>query len=108
MRGQASSSQASRSQGTAPDERPALDDSSDEDEPVSGVRIDASPGKSDFFDASPGKPDFFVTLTTVDEFSCARRRQDVMAAAFALRHLTLETQSRGKLHPHGIFYAVRG
>jgi len=55
-----------------------------------------------------GKPDFFVTLTTVDEFSCARRRQDVTAAAFALRHLTLETQSRGKLHPHGIFYAVRG
>ena len=38
-----------------------------------------------------------------DEFPCARR-QDVMAAAFALRHLTLETQSRGKLHPHGIFY----
>ena len=33
------------------------DDSSDEDEPVSGVRIDASPGKPDFFDASPGKPD---------------------------------------------------
>ena len=27
-----------------------------------------------------------------------------MAAVFALRHLTLETQSRGKLHPHGIFY----
>ena len=81
------------------DELPALlDGSSDEDEPVSGVRIDAS----------PGKPDFFVTLTTVDEFSCARRRQDVMAAAFALRHLTLETQSRGKLHPHGIFYAMRG
>ena len=41
------------------DELPALlDGSSDEDEPVSGVRI--------------------------------------------------ETQSRGKLHPHGIFYAVRG
>ena len=101
MRGQASSSQASRSQGTAPDELPALDENSDEDEPVSGVRIDASPGKSDFFDASPGKPDFFVTLTTVDEFSCARR-QDVMKAASALRHLTLETQSRGKLHTHGI------
>ena len=84
------------------DELPALlDGSSDEDEPVSGVRIDASPGKSDFFDASPGKPDFFVTLTTVDEFSCARR-QDVMKAASALRHLTLETQSRGKLHTHGI------
>ena len=65
--------QASRLQGTAPDELPALDDSSDEDEPVSGVRIDAS----------PGKPDFFVTLTTVDdEFSCSRR-QHVMAAAFA-------------------------
>ena len=32
----------------------------------------------------------------------------LMAAAFALRHLTLETQSRGKLHPRGIFYAVRG
>ena len=71
MRGQASSSQASRSQGTAPDEPPALiADSSDEEEPVSGVRIDAS----------PGKPDFFVTLTTVD--------------------VTLETQSRGKLHTH--------
>ena len=83
MRGQASSSQASRSQGTAPDELPALDDSSDEDEPVSGVRIDASPGKPDFFVTSLGKPDFFVTLTTVDdEFSCSRR-QDVMAAAFA-------------------------
>ena len=81
MRGQASSSQASRSQGTAPDEPPALiADSSDEEEPVSGVRIDASPGKPDFFDASPGKPDFFVTLTTVD--------------------VTLETQSRGKLHTH--------
>ena len=53
MRGQASSSQARRSQGGAPDELPALrDDSSDEDEPVSGVRIDASPGKPDFFDAS--------------------------------------------------------
>ena len=91
MRGQASSSQASRSQGTAPDELPALDDSSDEDEPVSGVRIDAS----------PGKPDFFVTIV-IDELPCARR-QDVMAAVFALRHLTLETQSRGKLHPHGIF-----
>ena len=51
-----------------------------EDEPVSGVRIDAS----------PGKPDFFVTLTTVEECT----------AAFALRHLTLETQSRGKLHTH--------
>ena len=55
MRGQASSSQASRSQGTALDELPALrDDSWNEDEPVSGVRIDASPGKPDFFDASPG------------------------------------------------------
>ena len=58
VRGQASSSQASRSQGTAPDEPPALiADSSDEEEPVSGVRIDASPGKPDLFDASPGKPD---------------------------------------------------
>ena len=90
------------------DELPALlDGSSDEDEPVSGVRIDASPGKPDFFVTSLGKPDFFVTLTTVDEFSCARRRQDVMAAAFALRHLTLETQSRGKLHPHGHLYVAR-
>ena len=72
------------------DELPALlDGSSDEDEPVSGVRIDAS----------PGKPDFFVTIV-IDELPCARR-QDVMAAVFALRHLTLETQSRGKLHPHG-------
>ena len=50
---------------------------------MSGVRIDASPGKPDFFVTSLGKPDFFVTLTTVDdEFSCSRR-QDVMAAAFA-------------------------
>ena len=66
------------------DELPALlDGSSDEDEPVSGVRIDASPGKPDFFVTSLGKPDFFVTLTTVDdEFSCSRR-QHVMAAAFA-------------------------
>ena len=93
MRGQASSSQASRSQGTAPDELPALDDSSDEDEPVSGVRIDGSPGKSDFFDASPGDPSLLFTFTAVDE--------DVTAAS-ALRHLTLETQSRGKLHAHGI------
>ena len=95
MRGQASSSQASRSQGTAPDELPALrDDSSDEDEPVSGVRIDAS----------PGKPDCFVTLIVIDEFSCARR-QDVRTAASALRHVTLETQLRGifRLHTHGIF-----
>ena len=105
MRGQASSSQASRSQGTAPDELPALrDDSSDEDEPVSGVRIDASPGKPDFFDASPGKPGCFVTLIVIDEFSCARR-QDVRTAASALRHVTLETQLRGifRLHTHGIF-----
>eukprot|EP00964_Phaeocystis_antarctica_P042296 scaffold24231_cov30-Phaeocystis_antarctica.AAC.1 len=29
-----------------------------------------------------------------------------MAAAFALRHLTLETQSRGKLHPHGHLYVA--
>ena len=66
------------------DELPALlDGSSDEDEPVSGVRIDAS----------PGKPDFFVPLIVIDELPCARR-QDVMAAVFALRHLTLETQSR--------------
>ena len=78
------------------DELPALlDGSSDEDEPVSGVRIDAS----------PGKPDFFVPLIVIDELPCARR-QDVMAAVFALRHLTLETQSRGKLHPHGIFYVA--
>ena len=46
-------------------ELPALrDDSWNEDEPVSGVRIDASPGKPDFFDASPGKPDCFVTLVS--------------------------------------------
>ena len=38
------------SQGATGDELPALlDGSSDEDEPVSGVRIDASPGKPDFF-----------------------------------------------------------
>eukprot|EP00964_Phaeocystis_antarctica_P071095 scaffold43340_cov30-Phaeocystis_antarctica.AAC.1 len=29
-----------------------------------------------------------------------------MAAAFALRPLTLETQSRGKLHPHGHLYVA--
>ena len=47
-----------------------------------------------------------------DEFSCARR-QDVMATAFALRNLALETQSRGKLHahtrmtvPHGFLYVA--
>ena len=52
------------------DELPALlDGSSSEDEPVSGVRIDAS----------PGKPDFFVPLIVIDELPCARR-QDVMAA----------------------------
>ena len=54
-----------------------------------------------FFDASPGDPSLIFTFTTVDEFCCAR--QDVIAAASALRHLTLETQSRGKLHTHGIF-----
>ena len=69
------------------------------------VRLVASQGKPDFFAASPGKPDFLVTLT-IDEFSCTRR-QDVMAAAFALRHLTIETQSRGKLHPHGHLYVAR-
>ena len=99
MRGQASSSQARRSQGEAPDELPALrDDSSDEDEPVSGARIDGSPGTSDFFDASPGDPSLLFTFTAVDE--------DVMTAASALRHLTLETQSRGKLHPHGLLYVA--
>ena len=78
------------------DELPALlDGSSDEGEPVSGVRLDAS----------PGKPDFFVPLIVIDEFPCARR-QDVMAVASAVRPLTLETQSRGKLHPHGIFYVA--
>ena len=78
------------------DELPALlDGSSDEGEPVSGVRLDAS----------PGKPDFFVPLIVIDEFPCARR-QDIMAAAFALRPRTLETQSRGKLHPHGHLYVA--
>eukprot|EP00964_Phaeocystis_antarctica_P014778 scaffold8155_cov41-Phaeocystis_antarctica.AAC.1 len=44
------------------DELPALlDGSSSEDEPVSGVRIDAS----------PGKPDFFVPLIVIDELPCA-------------------------------------
>ena len=28
------------------------------------------------------------------------------AAAFALRHLRLETQSRGNLHPHGNLYVA--
>ena len=84
MRGQASSSQASRSQGTALDELPALrDDSWNEDEPVSGVRIDASPGKPDFFDASPGTSWTASSpwlVIVIDEFSCARR-QDVLTAA---------------------------
>ena len=108
MRGQASSSQASRSQGTAPDELPALrDDSWNEDEPVSGVRIDASPGKPDFFDASPGTSRTASSpwlVIVIDEFSCARR-QDVRTAASAFRHVTLETQLRGifRLHTHGIF-----
>ena len=92
------------------DELPSLvDDSSDEDEPV---RVGASLGNPASIDASLGKPVFFVTFITVDELSCARR-QDVMATAFALRNLTLETQSRGNLHaharmavPHGIFYAA--
>ena len=89
------------------DELPALLDgcSDEEDEPVSAVHFAASPGKPELFVASPGKPDIFVPLIVIDEFSCA---QDVMAAAFALRHLTLETQSRGKLHMHSISYAVRG
>ena len=43
------------------------DDSWNEDEPVSGVRIDASPGKPDFFDASPGDPSLLFTFTAVDE-----------------------------------------
>ena len=60
---------------------------------MSGARIDGSPGTSDFFDASPGDPSLLFTFTAVDE--------DVTAAS-ALRHLTLETQSRGKLHAHGI------
>ena len=78
------------------DELPALlDGSSDEDEP----------GKPDFFVASLGKPDFFVTLIVTDEFSCTRR-QDVMRMPPPLRHLTLETQSRGKLHPHGLLYVA--
>jgi len=34
---------------------------------VSGVRIDASPGKLDFFVTSPGKPDFFVTLIVQED-----------------------------------------
>ena len=92
------------------DELPALvDGSSDEDEPV---LVGASPGKPDSINVSLGKPDFFVTLITVDEFSCARR-QGVMATAFALRNLALETQSRGKLHahtrmtvPHGFLYVA--
>ena len=78
-----------------------LDGRSDEDAPVKYVRLVAS----------LGKPDFFATFT-IDEFSCTRRsttpyrRQDVMAAAFALRHLRLETQSRGNLHPHGNLYVA--
>ena len=63
---------------------PALrDDSWNEDEPVSGVRIDASPGKPDFFDASPGTSRTASSpwlVIVIDEFSCARR-QDVLTAA---------------------------
>ena len=44
------------------------------------MRIDASPGKPDFFVTSPGKPDFFVPLIVIDEFvtelPCARRQED--------------------------------
>jgi len=98
------------------DELPALvdgssdeDESSNEDEPV---LVGAATSLAAHV-LPPGKhKDFFLTLTTVDEFSCASR-QDVMAATFALRSLTLETQSRGKLHvhtwmavPRGIFYVA--
>ena len=76
------------------------------------MRVGASLGNPASIDASLGKPDFFVPFITVDELSSAHR-QDVMATAFALRNLTLETQSRGKLdaharmaEPHGIFYAA--
>ena len=51
-------------------------------------RRHASPGKPDIFVASPDKPDFFVPLIVIDELPCARR-QDVMAAVFALRHLLI-------------------
>ena len=98
------------------DELPALvdgisdeDGSSNEDEPVlvgtaTSLAAHVLPR---------GYSDFFITRTTADEFSCASR-QDVMAATFALRNLTLETQSCGKLHvhtwmavPRGIFYVNR-
>ena len=84
------------------DELPALvdgisdeDGSSNEDEPVlvgtaTSLAAHVLPR---------GYSDFFITRTTADEFSCASR-QDVMAATFALRNLTLETQSCGKLHVH--------
>jgi len=44
---------------------------------------------------------FLVTRTFVDEY-CSASRQAVMATTFALRTLTLETQTRGKgrLHVH--------
>ena len=95
MRGQASSSQARRSQGEAPDELPALrDDSSDEDEPVSGARIDGSPGTSDFFDASPGDPSLLFTFTAVDEdvtgglrLAAPHARDAVARQASHARHL---------------------
>ena len=50
---------------------------------VSGVRIDASPGKPDFFDASPGTSRTASSpwlVIVIDEFSGARR-QDVLTAA---------------------------
>ena len=74
-------------------ELPALrDDSWNEDEPVSGVRIDASPGKPDFFAASPGTSrtaSLRWLVIVIDEFSCAREP----AAKTYLRrprHVTLE------------------
>ena len=72
-------------------------ESSNEDEPVrardaNSLAIHALP---------PSYSNFLVTRTFVDEY-CSASRQAVMATTFALRTLTLETQTRGKgrLHVH--------
>mmetsp|Transcript_41197 Transcript_41197/g.98929 ORF Transcript_41197/g.98929 Transcript_41197/m.98929 type:complete len:145 (+) Transcript_41197:420-854(+) len=52
---------------------------------------------------------FLVTRTFVDEY-CSASRQAVMATTFALRTLTLETQTRGKgrLHVHTCIWIIPG
>ena len=80
-------------------------ESSNEDEPVqvrgaNSLAIHALP---------PSYSYFLVTRTFVDEY-CSASRQAVMATTFALRTLTLETQTRGKgrLHVHTCIWIIPG